>query len=80
MSKVLVVLREDKTGAKDKIDLLYDEQSREFILRFWQWGSLREAVVLTAVEFIKLLQVGIEYYGIVRDDADILKSMTDMLQ
>ena len=78
-TKVIKVLREEKDGSKDKIDLLYDDVTHEFILRFFQWGSLREAIVMQGTEFIAMLQAGVKHYKGMKEHID-QEPMTDTLQ
>ena len=77
-TKVIKVIREEKTGSKDRIDLLYDDESHEFILRFYQWGMMRDCIVLEGLEFISMLKAGVAHYnGLNEDD---FRPVTDTLQ
>ena len=78
-TKVIKVLREEKSGSKDKIDLLYDDETHTFILRFSQWGQLREVIAMEGIEFVAMLQAGIKHYKGMDQRID-QEPMTDTLQ
>jgi hypothetical protein len=61
--EVIEILRDEKYGGHDHIDLVYDDKANEFVLRHSIWGRA-DYVSLTAVEFIKLLKAGLDHYNI----------------
>jgi len=79
-TKVIKVLRKESAGSRDVIDLMYDDQTHEFILRYWQWDQLRESIVLEGVEFVAMLKAGMVHYKRIQDDDEDFSPITDTLQ